>query len=81
MDLAGGILFFSVVFLAGMGELAWGTFPLQKEFIHIFTLGGSIFSLFLVYLQIKVIKSYCLFCFLSAIITFLLFAVSVKNIL
>ncbi|MBI4151360.1 hypothetical protein HY496_00175 [Candidatus Woesearchaeota archaeon] len=47
-------------------------------FLFLMGTGGSLlFSLFLLYLQIFVIKDYCFYCLLSALITLFLFANSI----
>ena len=37
------------------------------------TAGGTLFSLFLLYIQVRIIKDYCFYCLISALINVLLF--------
>ncbi|HIG92862.1 MAG: vitamin K epoxide reductase [archaeon GW2011_AR9] len=72
-----GFLFYLSLFLGALLFLfipAW-----QANFLLLFLLatsGGVLFSLFLIYLQIYVIKDYCFYCLISAGITFLLLVMS-----
>ena len=50
--------------------ILFGFFPLSLILI---TALGSFFSLLLIYIQFKIIKDYCFYCIVSAIITLLLF--------
>lgn len=59
--------------------LAVTLFPLFKPAPSFFPLlllflsaGGTLFSLFLLYVQLKIIKDYCFYCIISALITVLL---------
>lgn len=80
-------MFFGIIPLALMGvfqylaELIVAIYliltdnPLSAKLLRILTTVGAIFSLYFVYLMIFVIKSICLYCFASAIISFALFKV------
>lgn len=73
-----GFTFFITMFLAILGTVL---IPAYEEFLMLFILIGAsaafLFSLFLVFLQAFVIKDYCFYCIISAIITTLLFLNSI----
>ncbi|OGF50296.1 hypothetical protein A3G55_01150 [Candidatus Giovannonibacteria bacterium RIFCSPLOWO2_12_FULL_44_25] len=60
-----GLIFY--IFLLG------APFLFAKNLIILAASSGLLFSIFLIALQFFVIRDYCLYCLLSALITFLLF--------
>lgn len=69
---------FYVVILAGsillfQGLETVGNLLKIKISLVIFSLIGLLFSAFLVYVQAKIIKSYCFYCLISSFITLLIF--------
>lgn len=68
-----GLLFYVGMIIAGLGvEFLTDYAGLLRLAIKISTALGGLFSLFLVFIQIKVIKDYCFYCLISAVITLLL---------
>lgn len=72
-----GLVYYSAVMF--MGYLYWQ----QKngvwlKLLFLATLGGFITSLYLIYLQFVVLSAWCAFCLVSAAISTLLFAVTMK---
>lgn len=69
-----GLLFYIGMLAAGLGVAFLNNYT---EFlllaIKISTALGVLFSLFLVFIQVKVIKDYCFYCLISAVINVLLF--------
>ena len=69
-----GLLYYVVLFVGIVwAVMAPAASPLLFKLLFFAALGGFLFSLFLVYLQIVVIKNYCFYCMISAGISFLLF--------
>jgi|SRR3989344_2218292 len=69
-----GFLFY--VFIIGIGIfLSINGFGglLNKTFLIIITGASVLFSVILVFIQTKVIKNFCFYCLISALITFLIF--------
>ena len=68
-----GVIFFCSLLLGMTGVLF---FPAYAEgiilFIRISCAGSLLFSLFLVFVQFKIIKEYCFYCLLSTVIVLLL---------
>ncbi len=67
-----GLLFYVVMLLAALGiVLSW-----YEEVLHLFiriaTILSALFSVFLIYVQAKIIKDYCFYCLISALLTLLL---------
>lgn len=74
-----GLLYYSGLLCAMLSVLFFS--PLSKDvvlFLPWVTGCGVLFSLFLVSLQAFVIKKYCFYCLLSALISLLLFLTSVR---
>jgi len=68
-----GLLFYVGMVVAGLGLAFLGEYgELLRLTIRISTAFGVLFSLFLVFIQVKVIKDYCFYCLISAVITILL---------
>lgn len=68
-----GLLFYVGMIIAGLGVAFLTDYAgLLRLAIKISTALGGLFSLFLVFIQIKVIKDYCFYCLISAVITLLL---------
>ncbi len=69
-----GLIFYCALFLGVLGTFV---FPLYASLLFTLlfwgTLAGFLFSLFLVGLQIFVIKDYCFYCMISALLALLLF--------
>lgn len=69
-----GMIFYVLVLGAAMIQLVSPTFFPQLSLIIILGTGaGLLFSLFLLYVQLKIIKDYCFYCLISALLTALLF--------
>ena len=66
-----GLLYYVSILIAGL--MIFLTQANIKTFLIIGTGGAFLFSLFLVYVQAKIIKSYCFYCLISAFISFLIF--------
>lgn len=67
-----GLLFYVGMVLAGI-ILSFNAAFLPVLWIRLGTGFGVLFSLFLVYIQAKIIKDYCFYCLISALLTVLLF--------
>ena len=69
-----GLLYYVALFVGIVWAVAVpaASFLLFKV-LFFATLGGFLFSIFLVYLQIAVIKNYCFYCMISAGLSLLLF--------
>ncbi len=67
-----GLLFYVSMIAAAFMVIFDPSVQLQR-WIQVAAGGGTLFSLFLIYLQIKVIKNYCFYCLISALLTMLLF--------
>ena len=69
-----GLLFFIGLFVCALLFLAYPAWESLLRWLLLFaTLGGFLYSLFLVLLQAIVIKDYCFYCIISALISTLLF--------
>lgn len=69
-----GLIFYAANFLAVIFSLSAPGLNSQLYFLLVAAdAAGFLFALFLVYLQIFVIKDYCFYCVISAFISFLLF--------
>ena len=68
-----GLLFYITVSLnAGLLAIGTGPFDLLNSTLKIFVAAGSVVSLYLAYLQWKVIKGWCFWCLMSAFIIWLM---------
>ncbi len=68
-----GLLFYLGMLAAGTGMAFIGDYAgLLRIIIKLSTAFGALFSLFLIFIQIKVIKDYCFYCLISALLTLLL---------
>ncbi len=68
-----GLLFYVGMVIIGLGLAFLGEHgELLRLAIRISTASGVLFSLLLVFIQVKVIKDYCFYCLISAAITLLL---------
>ncbi len=70
-----GMLYYG--FLLGSALAATFFYPWMFKIILFATTAGLLFSIFFMYLQKYVIKEYCFYCILSAIISLLLFLNSI----
>lgn len=69
-----GLLFFIFVLLAILSTFVFTEFtPTIYLLLFVATGGAVLFSVFLVLVQIYVIKDYCFYCIISAILTLLVF--------
>ena len=71
-----GLVFYLIIFIGAVSLVQ----EVQIEFIFnikvwlvIISAIGLLFSAFLVYVQARIIKSYCLYCLISALLTLLIF--------
>lgn len=67
-----GLLFYIGMLVAGILLSVDATFP-PSWWIRLATGLGVLFSVFLIYIQAKMIKDYCFYCLISALLTALLF--------
>lgn len=67
-----GLLFYIFIFISGF-LIYYFNLELIKNLIFLSSSFGFLFSLFLLYVQAKIIKNYCLYCIISSLITFLIF--------
>ena len=73
-----GLLYYVLLFVGILVTFAVPAYAsLLFKLLFFGTMGGFLFSLFLIYLQIAVIKNYCLYCMISAALSLLLFLNSV----
>jgi uncharacterized membrane protein len=69
-----GLVYYGVLFLGILAALILPSYaPLLFTLLFWATLGGLLFSAFLVGLQMFVIKDYCFYCMISALLALLLF--------
>ena|SRR3989338_1544793 len=69
-----GLLFYVGMITAALLLILDVPLPIQwRWWMRLAAGGGTLFSLVLVYLQIKIIKDYCFYCLISAVLTMLLF--------
>ncbi len=69
-----GLIFYCALFLGIIGTFAFSSYSsLLLTLLFWGTLGGLLFSIFLVGLQIFVIKDYCFYCMISALLALFLF--------
>ncbi|MBI2146735.1 vitamin K epoxide reductase family protein [Candidatus Woesearchaeota archaeon] len=69
-----GLLFYVGMITAALLLILDVPLPIQLQWwMRLAAGGGTLFSLVLVYLQVKVIKDYCFYCLISAVLTMLLF--------
>ncbi len=69
-----GLLFYVGMLLAGLGIAFLSDYAeFLRLALRISTTLGVLFSLFLVFIQVKVIKDYCFYCLISAVINLLMF--------
>jgi len=77
-----GLLFYLTVLIAILIQIfSPDLIPNLLLLITIATAFGLLTSIFLVYIQLKVIKDYCFYCMISAVINLLLFVNSVRLLL
>lgn len=77
-----GLLFFIGVLAALLASLALPNYASKLYFLIFWgSAAGTLFSAFLTYLQKYIIKDYCFYCFISAVITLLLLMNSLLFIL
>lgn len=70
-----GLLFYLGMLVAGLGVTFLSDYAgVLRLLIRISTTFGVLFSLFLLFIQFKVIKDYCFYCLISAMMTILLLA-------
>lgn len=74
-----GLIYYLAIIFSSLICLRY-QLPLANKFIKILPSLGLVFSLWLTYLQIWVIKSLCQYCLLSALISLGLFILSLKLI-
>ncbi len=68
-----GLLFYIGMLVAGLGVAFLSDYAgLLRSTIHLSAASGALFSAALVFIQIKVIKDYCFYCLISAVITLLM---------
>lgn len=76
-----GLLYYSALLIAILGIFSTPSLNGQLLALLPWVTGvGGAFSLFLISLQAFVIKKYCFYCLLSALISFLLFLTSIRLI-
>ncbi len=69
-----GLLFYVGMVMAGLGMAFLSNYAgLLRLVVRISAAFSMLFSLFLVFIQVKVIKDYCFYCLISAVITLLMF--------
>ncbi len=69
-----GFVFYSLLFLGILGKIILPSYAQSLATLLVLGTGaGLIFSIFLVFLQIFVIKDYCFYCMISALLALLLF--------
>lgn len=76
--LIGAVYYGTLLLLIASFLLAWRSYIISC--VAILTTVGSVMSLWFVYLQVFVIKAVCLYCLVSAITSFALFALSLTAI-
>ncbi len=67
-----GTLFYAGLLIFFLLNLSGWRFKSFTLLLFLATLLSSLFSLLLIYIQIRIIKDYCFYCLLSALINFLL---------
>lgn len=68
-----GLLFYIGMLIAGLGMAFLSEYVgLLRLAIEISATAGVLFSVFLVFIQIKIIKDYCFYCLISTVINVLL---------
>ncbi len=67
-----GVMYYTFIFLLGIINL-FLTIPYFQYSLIIFSLVALLFSTALIYIQRYIIKIYCFYCLLSALITLLIF--------
>jgi len=72
---AGVVYYLGTVFLAGILYYGWGSLRIVRVGSLLYTLLGALMSLYFLYVQVALIGAICLYCLLSAAITFILFAI------
>ncbi len=68
-----GFLFYAALLVGMVMALFLPQLVMITKLILVATAGGLFFSLFLIFVQVKVIKDYCFYCLLSAGISLMLF--------
>lgn len=77
-----GLLYYSALLIAILGVFSIPSLNGRLIALLPWATGvGGVFSLFLVSLQAFVIKKYCFYCLLSALISFLLFLTSIRLVM
>jgi len=71
-DVAGLLFYILVVLVAGLLTVNVGPAGLLKTGLKIIVGAGSLFSLILTFIQWRVIKSWCFWCLISALTTWLM---------
>jgi len=78
-DILGLLFYIACSLAASFLVIGVAPLPLWDIIIKILVFLGSLLSIFLVYLQLKVIKAWCFWCLMSAIIVWLMGVIIIIN--
>lgn len=71
-DILGLLFYLAVSFLAALSVIGVGDVIFWQNLIQISVLSGALLSLYLIFLQWKIIKAWCVWCVLSAVTNLLM---------
>jgi uncharacterized membrane protein len=71
-----GLLFYMVVFVLGLRLFSEGNTLFLRKFLFLVTSIGFLSSAYFVYVQAVLIEAFCIYCLVSAVMSVLLFLVS-----
>ena len=68
-----GILYYAGIALYGLGSIFFSNLAALEPYVFWATAGAALFSAYLLYAQIFVLKEYCQYCLLSALLSIIIF--------
>lgn len=73
-----GVLFYALLFLLVLAIIKWPRAQLER-YLFLLTLAGALASVVFIFIQVFLIQALCVYCLVSALITFISFGMTWKR--